>query len=230
MLSERELHSRYEVSLEQYVTKLNIVLEQNAQMNPFGFPFGNPPAIQPAAVEIKSNNAKLQIALKNLLSSQGLTYVILENSLLITTEDQAVTKQMTQRINVKISDVPLQKALKDLMRGTPVNLVLDPRIVKDAQNAVSLDVEGVTVETAVRLLAEMGGLKSVRVDNVLFVTNEARAEKMRQEQPPLQPAPANRQQFPNMFGGPGIGIGIAPAPPPAVRPPAVVPPAPPPQK
>jgi hypothetical protein len=42
----------------------------------------------------------------------------------------------------------------------------------------------------------------------------------------MQPTPAKRQQFPNVFGGPGIGI--APAPPPAVRPPAIVPPAPPP--
>ena len=184
---------------------------------PIFAPFGNP--VPAPGVEIKSDKAKLQTALQRLLDAHNLTYVILENSVLITCEETAAIRQPTQRISLRVSDVPLQKALKDITRTTPLNLVLDPRVVNKAQNPVSLELEGVTAETAIRLLAELGGLKAVRVDNVLFVTTEALADKMRQEQPPL--ANPHGPNVPNIFG-----FGVAPAP---VMPPnRIAPPAPPP--
>ncbi len=57
---------------------------------------------------------------------------------------------------------------------------------------MTLHLEDVPLETAVRLLSEMAGLKPVRVGNVLFVTSKDNAAELRQDpdlsQPP-QPLP-----------------------------------------
>jgi hypothetical protein len=55
---------------------------------------------------------------------------------------------------------------------------------------VTLQLEDVPLETAVRLLADLAGLKPVRLDNVLFVTTEERADKLRPDATP-SPAPAS---------------------------------------
>src|SRR5438067_1399862 len=75
---------------------------------------------------------------------------------------------------------------------------------KEAKMEVSLQMEDVPLETAVRLLSEMAGLKPVRVGNVLFVTTKANATEMRADPELTQPF----QQRPGMeFMQPGIMIG-----------------------
>ena len=60
--------------------------------------------------------------------------------------------------------------------------VIDARVGSDNLNAVTLSVEDVPLETAARLVAEVAGLKAVAVGNVIFVTTESRAAKLRAEQ------------------------------------------------
>jgi len=120
----------------------------------------------------------------------------------------------------------LPAALKQLAKSTNTNLVLDPRVGKEAKTAaLTLQLEDVPLETAVRLMAEVAGLKSVRVGNVLFVTTEARADKLRSEPesaPPAPPGGAMIEKAMAVPGGPAVIVPVAPpqaapAPPPALE-------------
>ncbi len=77
----------------------------------------------------------------------------------------------------------LANALKDLARNHAVNIILDPRVSSEADARVTLQLEDVGLETTVRLLTEIANLKAIRMGSVLFITTEARADKMRREEP-----------------------------------------------
>src|SRR5207247_440436 len=93
-------------------------------------------------------------------------------SVLVTTEEMADARQMGQLVSVNLDKVELAAALKQIARDTAVNIALDPRAEKEATAKVSLQAEDVPLETAVRLMAEMAGLKPVRAGNALFVTKK----------------------------------------------------------
>ena len=84
----------------------------------------------------------------------------------------------------------LAAALRQLGRETAANVVLDGRAEKEAETEVTLQLEDVPLETAVRLLSEMAGLKPVRVGNTLFVTRKELAAAMRNDPDFAPPTPA----------------------------------------
>ena len=84
-----------------------------------------------------------------------------------------------------LANVAVSTALRELARTTGLNLIIDPRLGTEVNVKVSLQLDDAALETTVRLLAELGNLKSVRMGNVVFVTNESRAEKLRREEPPI---------------------------------------------
>jgi hypothetical protein len=112
-------------------------------------------------------------------------------------------------------------------RTTSTNVVLDPRLAKEAKGMpISLQLEEVPLETAVKLLAELANLGSVRVGNVLFVTTPQRADKLRADPDLLPPGSG----VPDIQVVPGFNPGN-PGAVPAVPPMAVpAPPAPAPAK
>jgi hypothetical protein len=135
-----------------------------------------------------------------LLANQAeLTTLVRDNCLYITTAEHAAAMQpaalnlmpglnpgeganpLQQTVHLKLDRTPLQTVLQDLERETGVKVVFDPQAVRTPQTAITLDVNGVTVETALRLLAEMAELKTVAVGNVVFVTTQAKAAKMETE-------------------------------------------------
>jgi len=185
-------------------------------------------------IHLKSDRGgKVRSTLQRMLTPYHLTYVIVDDSVLVTSEELGLYRQMRQRVSLDVKEQPLKDSLKDLARTTGLNMVLDPRVAKQAQSPVSLQLDDATLETAVKLLAEIGNLKAVRMGNVLFVTSEERAEKIRREerQIPSSPLRPDGMVFPGGFGGgmgnfvapPGIGVGMPP--PPMVDPamPGVVP-------
>ena len=91
---------------------------------------------------------------------------------------------------------------------------------------MSIQLEDVPLETAVRLLAEMAGLKPVRVGNVLFVTKKETANELRTDPDLQQPAQPGQPGVP-IAGGFAPGFAVAPNPPPLIisPPPAVTTPA-----
>ena len=71
--------------------------------------------------------------------------------------------------------------MRDLARSNALNLIIDPRLSSEIDAKVNLQLDDATLETAIRLMAEIANLKSVRMGNVLFITDPNRAEKLRRE-------------------------------------------------
>lgn len=157
---------------EEY--KINIVLDR-AVIQTMGFE----PEIM--NVELKMKEGKLRNALRSIVGQYSLTSVIVGDSLLITTEEMAVYRQLKQRISVDYDSVPFNKAIKDLAAKYSVSVVIDPKVTrgKSGENPVTLTVDDVPFEAAVRLMCEMAELKPARMGNVIYVTTEARADRLK---------------------------------------------------
>jgi len=87
-------------------------------------------------------------------------------------------------ITVNADKRPLGELLSELAHAYSLNLVLDPRVADKAKTEVTLTLNQVPVETAVRLLADVAGLRAVKVDSVLYVTSKENAAGLE------KPAPA----------------------------------------
>jgi hypothetical protein len=161
----------------------------------------------PIQIELKNTRGKVRQALQGFLQNHGLTYVVLEDNILITTENNAVNRQMSQRFPIDIKDVPATKALRDIARQAGLNLVVDPRTSKLASATVSLELDDATVQTSLRLVAELVDLKAVRMGNVIFVTDPARAEKIRKEEAATNPPNLDPRA---LLGGVGVNV-VGPA-------------------
>src|SRR5947209_966752 len=195
-------------------TKLNIVLDRASLMQQ-----GQDPNELPVSVRLK--DVKLRSGLRALLAQHNLGYASLGDALLVTTKDNAYQQQVRQHVNLDVDNQPLAAALKQLERATGTNLKLDPRTANAAQTKVTLQLEDVPLETAVRLLAELAGLKPVRLDNVLFVTTEERADKLRPDATPaaVPASVAVERPAPAPANPPPAGVpGVVPAVPPGGRP------------
>ncbi len=155
-------------------TKLNFVLDRGS-MQQIGI------APEQSLVTIKIDKAPLRIGLRRLLSQYNLGYAIIGDMVLVTTEDMAIQRQMRQRINLDLDHVPLDEALRDLARWTVTNLVLDGHVTKEAKTPVTLKLQDVPLEVAVRLMANQAGLRPVRTGNVLYVTTKANAAELRSD-------------------------------------------------
>jgi hypothetical protein len=197
---------------EEY--KINIVLDRSV-IQQMGFE----PEIM--NVDLKMKEGKLRNALRAIVGQYNLTYAIVGDSLLVTTEEMAVYRQLKQRINVDYDSVPFNKAIKELATKYSVSVVVDPKVVKSktAENPVTLTVDDVPFEAAVRLMCEMAELKPARMGNVIYVTTEARADRLK-DGDSLVPTP--RIGMPGLNEVPIGGLGGGAIPPPAViNPPAV---------
>jgi type II secretory pathway component GspD/PulD (secretin) len=155
-------------------TKLNFIIDRGT-IQQMGI------APEQAVVTGKLENVKLRSGLRRILSQYNLGYAIVGDMVLISTEDMAIHRQMRQRINLNLNKVPFQDALKELARETATNLVLDARVTKEASTAVTLSLEDVPLEVAVRLMANQAGLRPVRTGNVLYVTTKANAAELRND-------------------------------------------------
>ena len=164
-------------------TDLPISIDQPALLNA-----GINPGDETAQLQIKAADEKAGQVLRKIVNAFRLAYILFEDTVLVTTEEMAAQRQLRQQVTVDLDDVPFEKAARDLARTYGINVVIDKRVRKEAAAPVSLQLENAGLETTMRLMAELVDLKSVRMGNVLFVTTEARAEKIRREEPtPLDP-------------------------------------------
>lgn len=176
--------------------------------------------LEPEAIEVRAKFGRTTFknALRAMLQECQMTYVVIGGELLITTPEMAIYRQLTQRVRVDVHEVPLQKAIRDLAESYGAPIVVDPRIIKSkaADAVVSLKADDVPLEAAVRLLCELADLKPARLGNVLYITTEERAAKLKDgdklvELPPAPPARAGLNLGDNFQPGPVV-IEI-PAPP-----------------
>ena len=137
--------------------------------------------------------AKLRDGLKAALAPVGLRFAVTAEGLVVSSDEGITQLQMRQRVSLDGGGRPLAAVLTQLAADTGANLVLDPRQAKKAgETPVALTLDDTPLEAAVRLVAEVAGLRAVRLSNVLFVTSEDRAEKLRPDaDAPVPPAPAN---------------------------------------
>ncbi len=143
---------------------------------------------------IPAMHMRLRTVLKKVLRrvSPSVTYIIRDDTIEITTV-QAIRKEffadrpdgpLPPLVAATFEKVPLQAALRELAHAG--NIVLDSRAAKEGETAVTADFVNVPLDTAVRMLADMAGLKVVPLDNVLYVTNKDNARQLMEEQEKLR--------------------------------------------
>jgi hypothetical protein len=189
-------------------TGVPINIDPVALMNQMPMPPGGGEPIGGQFV-IKGKDEKASQILRRTLSAHRLAYVIIDDAVLVTSEDTAVMRQMRQRVSVDLDEVPLKKAARELAKNHGINLVIDPKVMKQAEAPVSLQLENTGIETTLRLLAELASLKAVRMGNVMFITSEEKAKKIHAEEQHQFDNPLN----PNMPGAypypPILNLGMA---------------------
>ena len=206
------------------------------------FQFGLDPNQPLVTVNLKQ--VKLRDGLKSALAPLNLKFGLTAEGVFISTEEGVIARQMRQRVSIDCDDTSFATAARQLAADTGANVVVDPRLGDRAKKAVTLKLDDVPLETAIRLLAEVADLRAVRMSNVLFVTGADKVkEKGLADEGPTPPGPGGPffpggVAQPAVIGGAAAGIfvpggGIAPpaveAPPPAAEPtPAAPAPSPPP--
>jgi hypothetical protein len=169
--------------------KVNVVVDVN-------FLAQNGIDVNNAQVTVKQEGVKARSALHAILGQHHLGYAVLGDTVIVTTEDMAMHRVFKQKVSLDLEKVEFEKALKDLSKETAVQVLVDKKIAKEAATQVSLQLDDVPLETAIRLLCEQASVKPVRMGNVLYITSPANAKELRTE-PDLAP-PA----------GPGGPIGV----------------------
>jgi len=221
-------------SLNEVIADLKDKSKLTVIIDPIVYQFGFNPNMPNVTVNLKQ--VKLKDGLRKALAPFNLKCGLTREGLYISTEEGLTSKQLRQHVSLDCDGTAFDTAAKQLAADTGANLVIDPRLGDKAKKTVTLKLDDVPLETAVRLLAEVADLGTVRMSNVLFVTTAERAEKLRPNADgPTQPG--NNAVIPFPFGQdgnppvPGIigppGIGIAPVAPGGVfvpGPPVAVPP------
>lgn len=100
-LMEAPQHLREKSNLEINLDQIALAL-MNVNINENGD--------QP--ITMKSAGGKLSATLRKLLTPHQLTYVLFEDSILITTPELAVHRQMKQRVNLDVNEQPLARAVR----------------------------------------------------------------------------------------------------------------------
>ena len=221
-------------SLNEVVEDIKSKAKVPVTLDPMIFQFGLDPNMQ--AVNVSAKNVKLRDGLRQALAPFNLKCGITKDGIFISTEEGLTNKQLRQRVSVDCDSTPFAATIKQLAADTGANVVLDTRLKEKANAAVTLKLDDVPLETAVRLLSEVADLGAIRMNNVLFVTTSERAEKLRPAadgptQPgnnPVFPFPGGPDRpipFPVPGGVPGVilpggpgGVEVVPLPPVEAKP------------
>jgi hypothetical protein len=196
-------------SLNDVINDLKDKSKLAVTLDPIVYQFGLDPNQPTVSVNLKG--VKLKDGLRQALAPFNLKCGLTKDGLFISTEEGLTTKQLRQRVSVDCDGTAFATAAKQLAADNGANVVIDPRLKEKANAAVTLKLEDVPLESAVRLLAEVADLSVVRMSNVLFVTTPERAEKLRPSaDAPTQPNGNAVFPFPNgAIPVPGvIGIGF----------------------
>jgi hypothetical protein len=82
-------------------------------------------------------------------------------------------------VHANFQDVALDKALHELAMETGISVVLDQSAFRDSgEPTVSAFFDGASLDTAVEILANMCGFKSVAMDRALYVTTIEKADSL----------------------------------------------------
>ncbi len=167
-------------------------------------------------VTVKLKDQKVSDVLKAIVKPYGLSFAIIGDSVFVSTDQMVIVRQLKQHVSVDFERVELATALSQLAKETATNIKLADGAARQGKTRVTLQMDDVPLETAVRLLSELAGLKVVRDNNVLTVTTRANAAERRQDRAdgvggPLDDRPAKmggRMFWRNARMGPGGGMVV----------------------
>jgi type II secretory pathway component GspD/PulD (secretin) len=127
-------------------------------------------------------DVKLLTALRAIFQQINGDFYIKDNMLTVVPRTYIETGRVLKHpVDVSFNKRPLAEALTELSEISGLSVVLDPRGQADSSFAVTADFRNVPVQDAVRVLANMAGMKSVVMDNLLYVTSTSNAEQLRKE-------------------------------------------------
>lgn len=201
-------------------TKVDFVLDQGA-LQLVGMSADQP------LVKFDAKDTTVRDALKQAFGKYNLKIGVTASGIAVSSDEGLIARQFRQRVNIDAEGKPLVAVVKMLADDTGANLLVDPRAFKKGEEpTVTAKLDDVPLETAVRVVAELSGVRVVRMSNVLLLTNDDRAEKLKNDaDKPVQPTPLN-PVFPPEFGGPfppGVGGAVPGVPGDVVPQPEIVP-------
>ena len=138
--------------------------------------------------------ARLGTVLQMLLNQVNAAYLVRSDHIEVTTlqdsrpevwpgNQSARGRALMPLVSVAFEKRPLTDALKELSTLTDVSVVVDGRAgEKKGNTAVTATFKNVPLDTAVRVLADIAGLSSMLIDNVLYVTTRPNAKVLEAEQ------------------------------------------------
>jgi RNA polymerase sigma factor (sigma-70 family) len=157
----------------------------------------------PLEVDVKLDRVSgipLRHVLGLLADQLNATIVTLPDHLVITTLDAVRPESwirgdrtLVPSVYAEFKDVPLDEALRELALQTGISVILDQRNL-EAMPRVTALLNNVCLDTAVEILANMCGMKSVALDRSLYVTNLINATEMIEERDRQRNAQAAKQQ------------------------------------
>jgi type II secretory pathway component HofQ len=213
-------------TLDDALAKLTKLYDVSFDINEKAFKFenvmevGKTPIADPTPTPAMKN-VRLSTILRKILSRipapSGATFMVRGDHIEITTMTfQApevwgkYTGPHLPLVNTTLTKLPLEDAVKELAEQTDFNVVLDNRAAEQAKTLVSARLLNTPLDTALRLLADMTDLRSVHLDNVLYVTTkenaaalEARLEKEQKPVNPLDDTNSPGEYSPRKGSGPG---------------------------
>lgn len=114
---------------------------------------------------------------------QGDYYVQPDGVIYVLPRDRAVPHQLRQPVRMELEKTPLVVAVQELQEQSGFNIVLDSRRAGDkARMPITVQLNNVTVEAAVSILADMAELTPVLIDNVYYITTAENAARLQKEQ------------------------------------------------
>jgi RNA polymerase sigma factor (sigma-70 family) len=155
-------------------------------------PIADPYPIPPMRTSLSTILNKI---LRRVPASSGATYIIRRDHIEITTgaavrseigipenEDGPVIRPVLPLVWDTFKEVPLAQALPRLAESGDHNVVADPQAREQLQTKITAQLHNVRIETAVQVLANMAGLRVVKLDNLFYVTTPEKAKALREEQ------------------------------------------------
>jgi hypothetical protein len=186
----------------EYITehhRINIVIDaaafkegapKDAEINVEAFPVQLTKVIEPGLPI--ANVLRLLLAQVPREWAGGATYLVRDGYIEITSKKKAAPERLLQtKVAAAFDKRPLDEALQELADGSGVTVIVDTRVGDKAQTAVTATLKNdVSLENAVRLLADMAELKAVVVGGSLYVTTKENAALIQAEKAKKKPTAA----------------------------------------
>jgi hypothetical protein len=131
----------------------------------------------------KMRGVKLSLVLSRIVAQVGGAYLVRPDGIEVTSAKHASPEHWHEVNRNQVPTViglyearPLNEVVRELSEATGISILVDPKAGEKVKTPLTANLKNVPLDTAVALLADMAGLKTVAVDNVIYVTTEENAK------------------------------------------------------